>query len=119
MNLSNCLLIDEISEEAIGLAGRAAEIGEKILPPEHPRLALYRAMYGRCLLEARRLEEAEGPARAGYEGLAKAFGPSDGRTLQALQGMLDLYERWGKPELLAQYQALIPPPPTLESAPAE
>ena len=118
MNLSNCLLIDGLFEDAIDLARRAVEIGQKSLPPEHPRLALFQAMYGRCLLEAGRYKEAEAPTRAGYENLKKAFGPADDRTLQALQGMIDLYQRCGKPDLLAQYEALLPQPPAApENAP--
>lgn len=51
-----------------------------------------------CLATLGRFEEAESLQRGAYAALQQSRGQQDRRTQEASQGLVALYEAWGKPE---------------------
>lgn len=60
---------------------------------------------GRSLIEQQHFEDAESTIIEGYNLLKKAPNDSTNRLSEALTTLVELYQRWGKPEMAAQYAA--------------
>ena len=43
---------------------------------------------------------------AAYAGFSKAQGPTSPSAQNMIKGLVDLYEKWGKPEKAAEYRKL-------------
>src|SRR5262249_46299945 len=89
-------------------AGRPAEgepllregltIRDKNLAPGHWQTAFAGSLRGGCLIRQKKFAEAEPLLLAGYESLAKGTGAPARRVAEALDRVIELYEKWGKPE---------------------
>jgi serine/threonine protein kinase/tetratricopeptide (TPR) repeat protein len=64
--------------------------------------------YGVLLRDTGRFAEAEELMVRGYESVRDALGADSGRALAITEGIVDLYEQWGKTDEEAKYRALLP-----------
>lgn len=88
----------------------ALALREANLPAEHFMTALTRGALGECLTVQRRYGEAEPLLLASYGSLSRSQGAGNPRTTLALQRLVALYEKWGKPGQASQYLRLISEP---------
>jgi tetratricopeptide (TPR) repeat protein len=82
--------------DAEPLLRESLEGREKTLPAGHSEIADGRRLLGHCLARQGRFAEAEPLFLAGYERMAKGAPPST--VAETLDGIIELYEKWGKPE---------------------
>lgn len=66
--------------------------------PDHFLGGVVRTMHGRCLMELRRYEAAEGELKAAYEQVVATLGVQDRHTREIATTLADLYTRWDHPE---------------------
>jgi len=84
--------------EAESLLRECLAIREKKLPSGHWQLLNARSLLGGSLTSQGKFVAAETLLVASYEGLSKGKGATPRRVAQALGRVIDLYDRWGKPE---------------------
>jgi eukaryotic-like serine/threonine-protein kinase len=84
----------------------AAKIREELLPKEHFWVALANSALGECLTIQQRYEEAEPLLAESYKSLKNSQGPNNPRTRLAEQRLVELYEKWQKPDLPDPYRAV-------------
>jgi serine/threonine-protein kinase len=84
----------------------AVRIRTESLPKEHYWVALANSALGECLTIQQRYSEAEPLLVASYESLKNSQGTHNPRTRLALQRLVELYEKWQKPDLAARYRAM-------------
>jgi eukaryotic-like serine/threonine-protein kinase len=63
--------------------------------------------YGTFLRDQRRFIEAEPLIVQGYESVRDGLGAASRRAQQSLEGVITLYEQWGKPARAAEYRKLV------------
>jgi serine/threonine-protein kinase len=85
----------------------AIERIEIAAPQWHLVTAIARSIRGECLVALRRYDEAEPLLIESYQMLKTSQGAHNPRTRDALRRLIGLYENWPKPELAAQYRALL------------
>ena len=118
--LGRILVSQDRWAKAAPLLREAIAIREKRLPPRNWKTAKSRSLLGAALAGLGRFEQAEPLLLAGYEIITEDRGPRHRRTYQALQRIIFLYEKWGKPQEAAEYRAKLPEPYWLrESRPAD
>jgi serine/threonine protein kinase len=83
----------------------AVKIRTESLPKEHYWVALANSALGECLTIQQRYDEAEPLLVGSYESLKNSQGTNNPRTRLALQRLVELYEKWQKPDLAARYRA--------------
>jgi serine/threonine protein kinase len=92
------------SDEAEKALREAVRLREENLPGQHFMTALTRGALGECLTTQKRYEEAEPLLVASYSSLVQSQGEHNPRTLIAQRRLVDLYQRWNKPELADRYR---------------
>jgi eukaryotic-like serine/threonine-protein kinase len=92
--------------EGEAILREAVKIRANSLPKEHYWVALANGALGECLALQQRYNEAEPLLLASYETLKNSQGANNPRTRLALQRLVDLYEKWPKPDLAARYRAI-------------
>jgi len=92
---------------AATLFRQALALREKTLPEDHWEIAQAKSGLGRCLMALQRYEEAEPLLLESYRHLKDKRGHQDKQTLQALDGIIKLYETWGKSESASRYRNLL------------
>jgi len=95
------------SDEAERVLREAVRLREENLPAQHFMTALTRGALGECLTTQKRYDEAEPLLVASYTSLVKSQAVHNPRTLSAERRLVDLYQRWNKPELADKYRALL------------
>ena len=85
----------------------ALEVLQDTLGEGHWRVARSQSALGACLAALDRFDEAQPLLLESYSAIERACGPEDGRTREALQRVIELYEAWGKPEQADRYRALL------------
>lgn len=91
------------ADAAEALLRRALDL-RRALQPGRPPQAHTASALGACLARRGRFEEAEQLLVDGLGTLEKAYGVGHPSTARTLRNLVQLYERWEKPELAAQYQ---------------
>jgi serine/threonine-protein kinase len=90
------------ASEAEPLFREALAIWRRRYPPDHPRSGLVTAIaevsLGRCLTALKRYGEAESLLLSAYQALQPHAAREPGPRREALDGIVMLYEAWGKPE---------------------
>ena len=76
------------------------------LPKEHYWVALANSALGECLAIEQRYNEAEPLLVGSYESLKNSQGANNPRTRLAQQQVVELYEKWQRPDLVAKYRAI-------------
>ncbi len=84
---------------------RALAVREQVHPPDHWRVDEARAALGACLVRQRRFGEAESLLVQAYERLSASRGAAAAEAREALDGVVALYEAWGRPDTAATYRA--------------
>jgi serine/threonine-protein kinase len=97
------------SDEAEKVLREAVRLREENLPDQHFMTALTRGALGECLTTQKRYDEAETLLIASYTSLVKSQAEHNPRTLLAQRRLIELYQRWNKPELADKYRALLSP----------
>jgi serine/threonine-protein kinase len=92
---------------AATLFRQVLDLREKTLPEGRWEIAQAKSGLGRCLMALQRYEEAEPLLLESYRHFKDKQGHQDKQTLQALDGIIKLYEAWGKPESASQYRSLL------------
>jgi len=75
-------------------------------PAEDLTVALAKGSLGECLIVQNRFADAEPMVVQSYESLRTSKGGENPFTLPALKRVVELYEKWQKPELATKYRAL-------------
>ena len=94
-------------DEAERLASEAVEIARESLPEGHWLRAGCQSAYGEILTRLGRYKEGEALLVKAYEAFKEALRESHVETREALQRLIGLYVRWGKPEKAAAYRGLL------------
>ncbi|HEX9545630.1 MAG TPA: protein kinase [Pyrinomonadaceae bacterium] len=94
------------STEAEKVLREAVKLREENLPDQHFMTALTRGALGECLTTQKRYDEAETLLVTSYTSLVKSQAVHNPRTLLAQRRLIELYQRWNKPELADKYRAL-------------
>jgi len=81
---------------------QALEIRKKTLPKNDIMIPFTESALGQCLTAQKRFADAEPLLKRGYTELKASLGDQNPRTINARQGLANLYENWHKPELAAQ-----------------
>ncbi len=90
---------EELLREGVGVLRQA-------LPANHWRVAEAETYLGSCLVAEKRYDEAEPLLVQGFESLRLSRGLEHRRTRDALERLLELYDRWPRPEAAARYREL-------------
>jgi len=111
-NYPTALLVQGLSQVKTGhlkegetILREAVKIRTESLPKDHYWVALANSALGECLTIQRRYDEAEPLLVGSYESLKNSQGTNNPRTGLALQRLVELYEKWQKPDLAARYRA--------------
>jgi hypothetical protein len=102
--LADCLMKKDKVKDAEGLYERARKIGEAILPPEHPLLAVIRSKQGGALVKLNEYAKAEPLLLKSYPILEEVRGAQDPSTVSARNNLIELYERTNKSSEAAKYR---------------
>jgi serine/threonine-protein kinase len=108
-SLGTLLLADGRPADAEPLLREAWEL-RKQYTPQHPGAITLAGPIGECLIADGRYEDAEALLKECYEKCSQRGGPQHAWARESLGRLVKLYEAWGKPELAAEYQALLTPP---------
>jgi tetratricopeptide (TPR) repeat protein len=103
-SLGDLLSVTGRAKEAEPLLQEALALREKKLPASNWRTAHSRSILGHCLAQQRRFAEAEPLLLSGYEGLARATEAPAKWLAQSLDRVIELYERWKRPEQAEQWR---------------
>jgi tetratricopeptide (TPR) repeat protein len=98
------------AKEAEPLLRECLAIREKKLPSGHWRIAAARSLLGGSLAGQEKFGEAEPLLLAGYEAFTKTTGAPAQRVAEALDRVIELYEKWGKPEQAEAWRKKRPAP---------
>jgi serine/threonine protein kinase len=104
-NYSIQLFRDGNHEEARSLLEDVLEIRLRVFGDEHHKTDLTRALIGRTMILEGNYEQAEPILLDAFDGLTETLGPDHRYTLVAKSLLHDLYTKWEKPELAANYTA--------------
>ena len=94
-------------EEGEAILREAVKLRTESLPKEHYWVALANGALGECLTIQERYGEAEPLLVGSYESLKNSQGANNPRTRLMLQRLIELYEKWQKPDLAARYRAML------------
>jgi tetratricopeptide (TPR) repeat protein len=83
---------------------RTLDVRRKLHPPDHWRVDEARGMVGLARLRAGHLAAAEPDLVAAYEGLQAHRGRAAEETETARKRLVELYERWNRPDGVQRYQ---------------
>ncbi len=97
-------------QNAERLLRESLELRRKNLPVGHWLIANTESVLGECLTHMSRFHEAEPLVLDGYSQLKKNLGDQHERTHESLQRIVQLYDRWKKPDQAARYRALLSKP---------
>lgn len=92
---------EPIFRDAVAVARRTQSGGDL------GRVAFTEDLHGECLTQLGRYEEAEPLLLGAYPVLKVSKGDDHLRTVEAIHRLIDLYDKWGKPEKAAEYRALL------------
>jgi serine/threonine-protein kinase len=95
------------SSEAEVMLRAAVDQFPSAFPKGNYRVALASGALGECLATKQKYDEAEPLLLESYRSLQTSQGAHHPRTAIALRRLIALYESWQKPELAAQYRALL------------
>jgi hypothetical protein len=84
---------------------------KRTLPEGHWIRVLFLGAYGKCLARLEQYEDAEAALLESHRGLQPVYGAADEYTRDVVQGLVDLYDAWGKPEQAAAWRAKLPATP--------
>jgi tetratricopeptide (TPR) repeat protein/predicted Ser/Thr protein kinase len=93
--------------EAVGFIDDALTRAGVALPPGHWQLARLSGLRAGCLIALQRFDEAEADLQAAHAIYEATFGPSDPATLGVAGRFADLYNAWSKPDMAAQWRAVV------------
>lgn len=86
------------------LLRESLDLRNKTLSDDHWLIGSSQSILGNCLAKLGRFTEAESLLLAGYTNLKKTMGKDHERTQEALQWIINLYQAWGKPDMVERYQ---------------
>jgi tetratricopeptide (TPR) repeat protein len=101
-NLGNVLRDQGRYAEAAVLYRQAVDIFAEVLPPQHPRTAVFRSNLAFCLLHLKRYAEAESLLLLAYDDLKASVGEEHEFTTR--ERLVELYETLGRPADAARYR---------------
>jgi eukaryotic-like serine/threonine-protein kinase len=94
-------------KEAEPFAREASEVVERAVGKDHWRLAAVNRTWANSLTGQGRYSEAEPIFLESYELLRKTRGPEHRSTQESVQGLIRLYEKWGRQERAAAMRTLL------------
>src|SRR5262249_52899030 len=109
-DLGYWLTIDSRAEEAEPLLRECVAIREKVLPTDHWQVLSARSLLGGCLAAQGKFAEAEPLLLAGCQGLTQLQGAPVKPVAKAFDRVIELYEKWGKPEQAEAWRKKRPVP---------
>ena len=99
----NCLMSGRLAQAETYFV-KALDVRHKLHPAGHWRIDEARGMVGVARLRAGRYGAAEADLLAAYDGLRVNRGPDAVETQAAKGNLVDLYERWDRPDRARQYR---------------
>ena len=94
--------------EAERLIREVYDLRVRTIGPDASDTLVSKAMLARALVGLGRYAEAEPLITEAADGFAELRGPDHPYTIIAVSGCVSLYEKWGKPELAAEWRARLP-----------
>lgn len=93
------LILNRLGQSAAAEAAlrEAVELRAANLPADHFMTALTKGALGECLTTQKRFDEAEPFLLESFTSLERSQGADNPRTRLAVQRLVALYEKWGKP----------------------
>ena len=107
-NLGELYVGQERYSEARSVLVDAVDTARGSLPDEHWLTGVLQSIYGSCLVGVEDFDEAEKSLLEAHRILKTVFGPENEWTTRTITSTVMLYERWGKPELAADFRSLLP-----------
>ncbi len=117
-NLGALLTVGDAAD-AEPLLRECLDIRTRRLPAGDIRTATTEQGLGGCLVALHRYSEAEPLLVEAHRMLEAALGPEHARTLAGLSALINLYEKWDRPDDAAHYRALLPEPVTASAPTAQ
>jgi len=118
-NLSSLLVATNRAAEALPHMERSLAILTGKLPAKHWAIGGFRGNLGRCLAALGRFEQAEENLLTGYDEVRQALGDEHKETQTVLRKIVDMYEKWQRPDKANEYRAKLPqattPPPQIST----
>ena len=96
---------------ALSILQPALEIADRTLGGDHLHRVIVLRKYGIALGQLEMWEKAEASLLEANEKFNEIFGPDHLRTRRSVENLVDVYERWGRPEEAARWKARIPAGP--------
>ena len=106
-NLTALLIDTHRAGEAVPLFLGLIETAQRALPPGHWMTSYFRGVYGGCLTELGRYDEAESLLLASYEDLEASLGDEHQLTRKTRRRVVGLFDAWGKPGKKAEFLAIV------------
>jgi tetratricopeptide (TPR) repeat protein len=94
-------------EIAVSLFRQAEAIREEKLGPDHWLTAVTRGSMGACLIRMDRYEQAEPLLTESFGILRESLGPDHSSTRWTAERLVELYERWGRPDDAGRYEEFL------------
>lgn len=85
------------------LLRQAVKLRTESLPKDHQWVAAANSALGEGLTTQKRYAEAEALLLGSYNSSIKSQGPQNPRTLLARDSLVELYQKWKRPDLAAKY----------------
>jgi tetratricopeptide (TPR) repeat protein/predicted Ser/Thr protein kinase len=83
-------------------------LANDVLGPQHPYTLIFTNNHGEALSQAGRFIDAEPLLRDTFEHLGALLGDTHDRTITACRRLVDMYERWDRPQEAATYRKMLP-----------
>lgn len=103
-SLANLLALQKRCDEAEPYYRNALDALRRNEGRDHPEVMVLTYALATSLIRQNKFEAAEIQLLTGYSSLKKRFGPGDLRTGQAMNYLISLYDRWGKPEKAVEWR---------------
>ncbi len=103
-NVTGLLRRMERNDEALPLSEELVSKAERSLPAESWYTAVFRIQYGSTLAQVERYDEAEEQLLRAQGDLKSTLGERHPYALNAIRGLIGLYDNWSKPGLADTYR---------------
>jgi eukaryotic-like serine/threonine-protein kinase len=109
--LGRVLIKSDRAAEAEPLLRESLKLRTEKLPPGDWRIGAAQSWLGRSLARQKKFAEAETLLLAGSECVTRAKDTPPERLKEALEGVIELYEKWPRPELVEAWRKKLPATP--------
>ena len=95
------------SAEALPYLEESLAIRKEAFASDHWQVGISESTLGYALIETGDYDEAEAHLLEGYHDIEKQYGNDNGMTQKAIKRIIELYEKWDKPDMAREFILLI------------